>query len=44
VSVDVTDLKPPELQQEILQLRRRVKKLRALLRLALALLGARDSR
>ena len=38
VSVDVTNLKPPELQQEILKLRRRVKKLTALLRLALALL------
>jgi hypothetical protein len=38
VSVDVTDLKAPELQQEILKLRRRVKKLTALLRLALVLL------
>ena len=38
VSVDVTHLKAPELQQEILKLRRRVKKLTALLRLALALL------
>src|SRR5216684_4508404 len=38
VSVDVTDLSASELQQEVLQLRRRVKKLTALLRLALALL------
>ena len=38
VSVDVTHLKAPELQQEILKLRRRVKKLTALRRLALALL------
>src|SRR5262249_34678910 len=38
VSVDVTNLKTLELQQEILELRRRVKKLKALLRLALALL------
>jgi hypothetical protein len=38
VSLDVTDLSAPELQQEILRLRRRVKKLCALLRLALALL------
>ena len=38
VSLDVTDLTAPELQQEILKLRRRVKKLTALLRLALALL------
>ena len=38
VSLDVTDLKASELQQEILELRRRVKKLTALLRLALALL------
>ena len=38
VSLDVTDLRGPELQQEILRLRRRVKKLTALLRLALALL------
>jgi hypothetical protein len=35
-SLDVTDLRAPELQQEILKLRRRVKKLTALLRLALA--------
>jgi hypothetical protein len=34
----VTDLRASELQQEILELRRRVKKLTALLRLALALL------
>jgi hypothetical protein len=38
VSVDVTDLNAPELKQEILKLRRRVEKLTALLRLALALL------
>jgi hypothetical protein len=38
VIVDVADLKTPELQQEIVKLRRRVKKLTALLRLALALL------
>jgi putative transposase len=37
VSLDVTNLNAFELQQEILVLRRRVKKLRALLRLALAL-------
>ena len=37
VSIDVTDLKAPELQQEILKLRRRVKELTALLRLALVL-------
>jgi putative transposase len=38
VSLDVTNLKTLELQQEILTLRRRVRKLTALLRLALALL------
>ena len=38
VSLDVTDLRASELQQEVLKLRRRVKKLTALLRLALALL------
>jgi hypothetical protein len=38
VSLDVTDLRTPELQQGIVRLRRRVKKLTALLRLALALL------
>src|SRR5687767_9683483 len=38
VSLDVTDLKESELRQEILDLRRRVKKLTTLLRLALALL------
>ncbi len=38
VSLDVTDLTALELQQEVLELRRRVKKLTALLRLALALL------
>ena len=37
VSLDVTDLKESELRQEVLELRRRVKKLTALLRLALAL-------
>jgi hypothetical protein len=37
VTLDVTNLKTPELQQEVLVLRRRVKKLTALLRLALAL-------
>ena len=35
VSLDVTDLRASELQQEVLALRRRVQKLRALLRLAL---------
>ena len=38
VSLDVTDLRASELQREVLELRRRVKKLTALLRLALALL------
>jgi len=38
VSLDVTNLTASELQQEILERRRRVKKLTALLRLALALL------
>ena len=33
VSLDVTDLRASELQQEVLELRRRVKKLKALLRL-----------
>ena len=37
VSLDVTDLSASALQQEVLELRRRVKKLTALLRLALAL-------
>ena len=37
VSLEVTDLKASELQQEVLELRRRVRKLTALLRLALAL-------
>ena len=36
VSLDVADLTEPELQHEVLRLRRRVKKLTALLRLALA--------
>ena len=38
VCLDVADLKEPELRQEVLKLRRRVQKLTALLRLALALL------
>ena len=38
VSLDVMDLAEPELRQEVLKLRRRVQKLSALLRLALALL------
>jgi hypothetical protein len=38
VTIDVADLTAPELRQEILKLRRRVEKLAALLRLALALL------
>jgi hypothetical protein len=38
VSLDVTNLNASALEQEVLVLRRRVKKLRALLRLALALL------
>jgi len=38
VSLDVTDLSAPSLHQEVLELRRRVKKLTALLRLALVLL------
>src|SRR6476619_3046856 len=38
VCLDVADLTAPELQQEVLKLRRRVQKLRALLWLALALL------
>jgi hypothetical protein len=37
-TMDVTNVKTSELQQEVLELRRRVKKLTALLRLALALL------
>jgi putative transposase len=37
VSLDVTDLTEPELRQQVLQLRERIKKLAALLRLALAL-------
>ena len=37
LSLDVTDLRASELQQEVLELRRRVRKLTALLRLALAL-------
>jgi hypothetical protein len=38
ISLDVADLTEPELRQEVLKLRRRVQKLTALLRLALALL------
>jgi len=38
VGLDVTDLRASELHQEVLELRRRVKKLTGLLRLALALL------
>ena len=38
VTIDVTNVKTQELQQEVLELRRRVRKLTALLRLALALL------
>jgi hypothetical protein len=38
VSLEVADLTEPELREEILKLRRRVEKLAALLRLALALL------
>src|SRR5207244_9703669 len=37
VSLDVTNMRASELHQEVLELRRRVKKLTALLRLALAL-------
>jgi transposase-like protein len=44
VTLDVTNLKTSELQQEILRLRRRVKKLSALLQLALACFEARVSR
>jgi len=44
VSVDVADLEAPDLQQEVLRLLRRVKKLAALLRLVLALFDARGSR
>jgi hypothetical protein len=40
VTLDLAALTEPELQQEILKLRRRVEKLAALLRLALALLRA----
>ena len=40
VSLEVANLTEPELRQEILKLRRRVEKLAALLRLALALLQA----
>src|SRR6266851_4087250 len=38
ICLDVADLTEPELQQEVLKLRRRVQKLTTLLRLALALL------
>ena len=40
VTLDLADLTEPELRQEILKLQRRVEKLAALLRLALALLHA----
>ena len=40
VCLDVTELTEPELRHEVLELRRRVRKLTALLRLALALLQA----
>jgi hypothetical protein len=40
VTVDLADLTAPELRQEIQKLRRRVEKLAALLRLALALVHA----
>ena len=40
VSLDVTNVKAADLQQEVLKLRRRVKKLTALLRLAVACFGA----
>src|SRR5262249_30862405 len=42
VSLDVTDLRALELQQEGMELRRRVKKLTALLRLAVALLRSSE--
>jgi hypothetical protein len=44
VSLDVADLTEPELRQEVLKLRRRVQKLSALLRLALALLQTSEVR
>ena len=44
VTVDLADLTTPELRQEILKLRRRVEKLAALLRLALALVHASSVR
>jgi len=43
VSLEVADLTEPDLRQEILKLRRRVEKLAALLRLALALIHLRGS-
>jgi tetratricopeptide (TPR) repeat protein len=43
VCLDVADLSEPELRQEVLKLRRRVRKLTALLRLALALLRTSGS-
>ena len=43
VSLDWADLPEPELRQEILKLQRRVRKLTALLRLALALARSRDA-
>ena len=44
VCLDVGDLPEPELRQEVLKLRRRVQKLTALLRLALALLRTSECR
>src|SRR5262249_18024884 len=44
VSLDVTTLTTSAVQQELLALRRRVRKLTALLRLALACFAVRDSR
>jgi hypothetical protein len=44
VTADLPDLTAPELRQEILKLRRRVEKLPALLRLALALVHASSFR
>jgi hypothetical protein len=42
VSLDVTNLRTSELQQEVLELRRRVKKLTTLLRLTIALLRSSE--
>jgi len=43
VCLDVAELTEPELRQEVVKLRRRVRKLMALLRLVLALLQSRAS-